>query len=56
MPDFEVRGANARILGDTAGINFSPLVSLEERLGWEAYAQENIDQCLLLPLMRGDLL
>lgn len=41
---FEVRGANALILGGTAGINFSPLVSFEERPGWEAYAQENLDQ------------
>ena len=41
--DFEIRGANTRILANTGVINYSPVVTDETRSGWEAYAIENRD-------------
>ncbi|CAB9509771.1 Receptor-type guanylate cyclase gcy [Seminavis robusta] len=49
LPDFEVRGANTRILGGAPVINFYPLITDETRPGWEAYVGETIGhypQCM----------
>jgi cell division protein FtsL len=41
VPNFEVLGANARILSDALIILYTPLVSNEDRIGFEAYARDN---------------
>jgi len=38
LPDFEFRGANARITGDTTMISYMPAVKEEIRVQWETYA------------------
>jgi len=40
IPDFEVRGASTRTLGDMLMVYFLPVVTNETRLGWEAYARQ----------------
>lgn len=41
LPHADIRGANTRILGDTVYFQWGPLVTDENRAGWEAYAAEN---------------
>jgi class 3 adenylate cyclase len=41
VPDFEFRAANIRELADAASIAISPIVSEDDRAGWEAYSIEN---------------
>jgi len=46
LPHFEIHGNDARIQGDTVGIQFMPLVTDENRGQWEEYAlaeREQID-------------
>jgi len=38
LPDFEFKGANARITGDTLSIYYMPTVKEEERVQWDTYA------------------
>jgi cell division protein FtsL len=40
VPDFEVLGANTRILSDALIVFYMPLVSNEDRTGFEAYARD----------------
>jgi class 3 adenylate cyclase len=40
VPDFEVLGANVRILSDALIVFYMPLVSKEDRTGFEAYARD----------------
>jgi cell division protein FtsL len=40
VPDFEVLGANTRILSDALIVFYCPLVSNEDRTGFEAYARD----------------
>ena len=41
VPDFEFRGANARISGDSALIIYMPYITEDMKLSWEAYAAAN---------------
>jgi len=41
VPDFEFRGANARISGDAAFIFYMPYITEVMRVPWEAYAAAN---------------
>ena len=41
IPDFEIRGASARVVADSTFIRWMPLVTREQRPGWEAYASQN---------------
>jgi len=43
LPEFEFKGANARIAGDTTLIYYMPAVTEEIRLQWEKYAAEHKD-------------
>jgi hypothetical protein len=43
LPDFAVRSANIRILADNVLLNFHPLVTDENRDGWEAFEKEHRD-------------
>ena len=43
IPDFEIRGAGARVLSESSLINFFPVVTDEARRGWEAFMVENRD-------------
>lgn len=41
LPNFAVRGSNSRILADGCLIDWLPIVTDEDRAGWEAYALEH---------------
>jgi Adenylate and Guanylate cyclase catalytic domain len=41
LPDFGVRCSNSRILSSSVFVQYQPLVSEEQRLGWEAYQIAN---------------
>jgi hypothetical protein len=40
MPDWELRGANTRVITKSITFQWFPLVQEEDRLGWEAYANQ----------------
>jgi hypothetical protein len=40
MPDWELRAANTRVITKSITFQWFPLVQEEDRLGWEAYANE----------------
>jgi hypothetical protein len=41
MPDFEYKGSNARISGDSILTLYLPYISADQRGAWEDYAQQN---------------
>eukprot|EP00339_Tiarina_fusa_P009010 CAMPEP_0117058878 /NCGR_PEP_ID=MMETSP0472-20121206/40893_1 /TAXON_ID=693140 ORGANISM="Tiarina fusus, Strain LIS" /NCGR_SAMPLE_ID=MMETSP0472 /ASSEMBLY_ACC=CAM_ASM_000603 /LENGTH=805 /DNA_ID=CAMNT_0004776357 /DNA_START=1 /DNA_END=2418 /DNA_ORIENTATION=+ len=41
VPDFEYKGSNARITGDTVMTFYLPYITNETRVAWEEYTQDN---------------
>lgn len=41
LPDFEIRGASARVVADSTFFRWMPLVTDDTRAGWEAYAAQH---------------